>query len=264
MYPINMTTPLHKHYRTITLNMLLPLRKHTRILFGLIMLGGPLIIFWHLWAASSFSLSVVNPNLNLNLNINNNERPNGGIQQFAILVPFIAKQTNKILFNWKKMWQQHPPCENSNLGLRAGFVATLVLYFDQSLDKSTSEYNGNLLRKTLLQAWQLPEMESIRGCFQGGLQFIDLDREPLNHFDGSCIMFYEVFKVLEERSFGHFLLMEPDVQPIQNFWLDRLTHELNFDHSCSQWWMKGSHPKCPSSVGRLKERRDFHINGKER
>lgn len=179
----------------------------------------------------------------------------------AIVIPYIGVQTWKFLVNWKTTWQEFPPCGTSN-ALRKPFEATLFLYLDQPFSKSTVAYDGAMMQELLTAQWKvLSKQGNFDQCFQGGIQFLDIDAGVLGHLDGSCVMYYNLYQKLENRGFHHYLLMEPDVTPVQSNWLNRLTYELNFDQKCSQFWVKGSNSRCAATYGGIKERNDYHING---
>ena len=130
--------------------------------------------------------------------------------------------------------------------LPAPFSATLFLYFDQELsgEGSPGEMGGTsttplMLQRTLIEAWNsLPHHR----CFAGGLRFLDNRKGELNHVEGSCVMFYDLFAKLEQQHYQHFMWMEPDVLPVQKNWLERLTEEVADNTQCQRWWIKGSNP----------------------
>ena len=184
------------------------------------------------------------------------------VHKIAVVIPFIGVQTWKVLHSWSKTWLKYPACSSLRHGLRAPFSATLFLYFDQALHGSQAEadgvYNSTLLRETLLSAWSaLPHQQ----CFSGGIQLIDMQRGDLNHIEGSCVMFYDLFATLEAQHYQHFMWMEPDVLPVQRDWLERMTEEVASNAQCQRWWIKGSNPRCASWYGRIRDRRDYHLNG---
>ena len=168
-----------------------------------------------------------------------------------------------MLHSWTATWKRYPACSALQPGLRPPFSATLFLYFDQALDggaqsERAGQYNSTLLRETLLSTWHsLPHQH----CFTGGVQFIDMRRGDLNHIQGSCVMFYELFTTLESQHFQHFMWMEPDVLPVQTHWLERMTEEVADNAQCQRWWIKGSNPRCARWYGRIRDRRDYHLNG---
>ena len=184
------------------------------------------------------------------------------VHKLAVVIPFIGVQTWKLLHSWTKTWTRYPACSALRSGLRAPFSATLFLYFDQALEGGQGEadgfYNSSLLRDTLLNTWNaLPHSH----CFSGGVQLIDMRRGDLNHIEGSCVMFYDLFQTLEAQHFQHFMWMEPDVLPVQRNWLERMTEEVADNAQCQRWWIKGSNPRCASWYGRIRDRRDYHFNG---
>ena len=184
------------------------------------------------------------------------------VHQLAVVMPFIGAQTWKLLHSWRRTWTMYPPCSAQRPGLPAPFSATLFLYFDQSLQGGQGEtdgfYNSTLLRDTLLITWHsLPHQH----CFSGGVQLIDMRRGDLNHIEGSCVMFYDLFATLELQHFQHFMWMEPDVLPVQRHWLERMTEEVADNVQCQRWWIKGSNPRCASWYGHIRDRRDYHLNG---
>jgi hypothetical protein len=175
----------------------------------------------------------------------------------AVVIPFIGVQMWKILHAWTNTWTKYPAC--SALGLPHPFSATLFLYFDQDLSAQASDaYNATLLQETLLSSWHsLPHSH----CFKGGVQFISNTKGELNHIEGSCVMFYDLFAALEQAGYGHFMWMEPDVLPVQRGWLERMTEEVGDNVRCQRWWLKGSNPVCQSWYGEIRDRRDYHHNG---
>ena len=184
------------------------------------------------------------------------------VHKIAVVIPFIGVQTWKVLHSWTKTWNRYPACSSLRQGLRAPFSATLFLYYDQALEGGQAEaegyYNSSLLQHTLLTAWHsLPHQH----CFTGGIQFIDMRKGDLNHIEGSCVMFYDLFTILESQHYQHFMWMEPDVLPVQHSWLERMTEEVADNVQCQRWWIKGSNPRCASWYGRIRDRRDYHFNG---
>ena len=184
------------------------------------------------------------------------------VHKLAVVIPFIGVQTWKVIHSWTATWNRYPACSSLRHGLRAPFSATLFLYFDQALEGGQGEaggyYNSTLLQETLLGTWQ---SQPHQHCFSGGIQLIDMRRGDLNHIEGSCVMFYDLFAVLEAQHFQHFMWMEPDVLPVQHNWLERMTEEVADNSQCHRWWIKGSNPRCASWYGRIRDRRDYHFNG---
>ena len=117
--------------------------------------------------------------------------------KLAVVIPFIGVQTWKIIHAWTQTWTKYPPCSTSSSSLPRPFSATLFLYFDQDLDNTTDAYDSAMLMDTLMRAWgNLP----FGRCFDGGVKFISNKKGDMNHIEGSCVMFYDLFAHLESAA----------------------------------------------------------------
>ncbi|KAL9643487.1 hypothetical protein ABK040_010101 [Willaertia magna] len=126
--------------------------------------------------------------------------------------------------------------------------------------ESISNYNelsGLEVKNILNREWERLEGKT---CFNGGIQFLSAHTPKIHdkHPEGPCYMYFTAMELLK-KDYDYFFLMEPDVTPIRDHWLDKIVNETIFVQD--DFWMKGSMSRCPSKYGAIAERQDFHING---
>lgn len=82
------------------------------------------------------------------------------------------------------------------------------------------------------------------------------------HPDATCLAFYELFPRLSALNYTHFLLLEPDVQPIRPRWLDVHIRRLLPSSASSSFAASSAEPWITGSVSHHRDNfRDYHING---
>lgn len=198
--------------------------------------------------------------------------------QLAVVIPFTAMEVHHIAVQFKAM-QKHSPCRAfpSDATVRIGtgraqaaFAdadVSLVFYFSGDLTAHlVGDFHGPTIQRTLQELWD--GLGVLSQCFGGGLRFFsaNLSAAPRDgNSDSSCSMFYSLFGLLEPQ-FDHFFLMEPDVFPVQPFWLDAIVRERSPvmrgpNGVRCEVWQKGSVARCSPDYADNKLRMDFHING---
>lgn len=190
----------------------------------------------------------------------------------AIVLPFIKSQTDR-LRSAMSLWS------STSLALLPGFRSqdacaldadgnianpdlpsyTLIWYYDKNLDDPEDTESRDEILNATQEAFDA--LGSVKRCFRGGVRVVSADLEPAanKHPCGPCAMFYGLFDRLTE--FSYFMLVEPDVTPIREHWLDALGAELQISTPGQDFWIKGSVPRCMGSYGRIAQRNDLHLNG---
>lgn len=186
-------------------------------------------------------------------------------KRLAVVMPFVGRHVRSVVDNLKR-WRDYMPCQrllqpadvevDGRPDLPSSYSDEVTLIFYMDGDKSP-DFDGAIVQKTVLAAWK--SISGAAKCFAGGVQFLSAALTPKeSKDDSSCLMFYRLFGLLEPR-FDHFFLMEPDVLPVQPFWVDKLVLESQ-QPSCV-FWQKGSVARCEPGYADNQRRVDFHING---
>ena len=117
------------------------------------------------------------------------------------------------------------------------------------------------LKQTLLKIWKnLPR--NVTSCMDQDLYFLEAALDPNTvHPTGPCQSFFQLLDDFAPPLASHVFLLEPNVIPIQSFWLDQLQRKVNENVNCSRFWMTGSISRCRRFYGDLALRKDSHING---
>lgn len=166
------------------------------------------------------------------------------------------------------------------LGLVVPFIDLQIERLKHSLDLWTTTsslacHNSHLIRKLPIQVyfyhpgnhsvheqkiikwWN--EME-IRGCLLNqSATFLCAnlpDRIANTHPDGPCAQFYSLFELLRGEV-NYIFIMEPDVVPIQPFWLPALYHQVAPNRD--DFWIKGSVSFSNVNYGQIEKRMDYHF-----
>ncbi|GJQ08996.1 hypothetical protein GpartN1_g787.t1 [Galdieria partita] len=193
-------------------------------------------------------------------------------KRFAVVIPFIPKQTNRVLSNLKR-WatSEYFPCDTL-LDTLVTESTDLVFYYDMPLDHpSISESIQTLtlwLRKEPLQ-------NVISSCFHN-VRFISANlsaEQSTNSYkmdfvkssvktEGTVRQFYAaVDHPSLTNTYRHFFYMEPDHIPIRKRWLTAIFN----DSLQGDFWMKGSlmryKPRFSCAFEPYRTRYLRHING---
>ena len=165
-----------------------------------------------------------------------------------IVIPFISSQMPKLIRSLHR-WTIHVPCERKKS--KRPFLA---FYVD-------GHVSSNLNQSLSLMWATLPS--NVTSCFDPHIFFLEANlSSDVSHPDGPCESFYRLIdQIIPQLGMDHFQFMEPDVVPIQSFWLDKLVLFANGNRNCSQFWMQGSISRCNEFYGEIASRKDYHING---
>ena len=176
----------------------------------------------------------------------------GGVR-VAYVVPFVAKdlpRLKRVVQHWAvvKPCLKAPSSETSNSGV------TVVWAYDGDI----ASPEGARVRATL-ESYVALSGPRTRECFAGFEYASTLLDDSFEHAEGAAIMFYGLFKLLEQRHHA-FFLAESDVYAVQPDWAPALVREAG-RLDCQRHWELGSSPLHHPSFGNLIERGDAHING---
>lgn len=168
--------------------------------------------------------------------------------RLAIVIPFIRTQLNKVLAQLN-MTRTFLPC-------RQALDSTDLIFYHNEAQSSSLE--------TIIH-----EQYQANKCFSN-VRFLAADlTDKQNQYPlGSAFMWQKLIvddpqNRVSLRSYGytHFFLMEPDTQPIRQFWLDAIVQQITQDCSnkffTTNWWMSGSIYRGSKSIGL----HFLHING---
>ena len=189
------------------------------------------------------------------------------VPRVALVIPFIQRQMDRVM-NQLSLFQEQENTTNSpfftacdeTVGKIANF--SLVLYTDLELGaKEKDAFMADLRRLA---------GRTVEKCFGNRVVFEHANLPSMlnKHPCGPCSMFYRVFKILA-GGFDYFMIMEPDVMPVRQNWLNALALEfhtgflasLNILPASLDFWMKGSVSQCSPFYGNISQRMDLHING---
>jgi hypothetical protein len=193
-------------------------------------------------------------------------RVQGSQVHLAIVRPFSTKHVD-LLERRTQDWIQMPhaiPCLRSRDDEQNLMTADVDLIFVYSASESEHRAHDEGFRARLLGAAQpLLQNASQVSCFRQ-IHFwghvIDM-RESDVHPDVTCDMFYSIMERLAEINdtkygpYTHFMLMEPDVQPVQAGWLSEGIQDLAHIAAVDGTWVIGSISHNPMDY------RDYHMNG---
>ncbi|KAG2388532.1 hypothetical protein C9374_000696 [Naegleria lovaniensis] len=220
-----------------------------------------------------------------------NEKPSkqdDGVVRVAIMSPFIKTQTKKLFGQWNR-WMTNTGDQPSGIPCSSNFVnhvlpkgkieITYVVFFHLDFEKAGDQNRFTLfsedmntldgvdLQRYIIKKWNAYTKQNTQSsCFNKGILLLSAKTDPITdktHPDGPCFMFYEAFRQLKALGFHYFFLMEPDVVPIRDYWVERLITEIqkNFHNGQSDFWQMGSLSRCPASYGDIAARTDVHMNG---
>lgn len=165
------------------------------------------------------------------------------------------------MFKGIEGWREFLPCRVVDGHIASGATISLVMYYDRDVDTAPLMRDGRTMKQYFADSWEtLPEQT--RSCVTGGIELLGAKiPDELNvHPDGPCIQQFRLHELLLGR-YDHFFQMEPDVAPIQDYWMDEIVKESNDNEGCDRFWMKGSASRCDGRFGQIAKRRDYHING---
>nr|CAG4717791.1 unnamed protein product [Naegleria fowleri] len=202
--------------------------------------------------------------------------------------PFIKTQTTKLFGQWDR-WMSKTGDQPSGTPCSPHFVShilskenieiTYVVFFHLDFEKvdeqkrftlfsdDMNSLDGIDLKRFIIKKWNAYTKQNTQSeCFNKGILLLSAKTDPITdktHPDGPCFMFYDAFRQLKNLGFDYFFLMEPDVVPIRDYWVERLVLEIqkNFHDGQSDFWQMGSLSRCPASYGEIGARLDVHMNG---
>jgi hypothetical protein len=134
-----------------------------------------------------------------------------------------------------------------------GVIFTLVWYLDSSNISSHLQSFSNIVFQRLGR---------YSSCFSGGSEIIAAavpDHENI-HPCGPCVQFYKLFTLLRSK-FNYFFQYEPDLSPVQPYWLHALARDIIVSSPSNDFWIKGSNQRCNRHFGEIAARHDWHLNG---
>ncbi len=101
---------------------------------------------------------------------------------------------------------------------------------------------------------------SVSSCF-GSVTFpsVPPGRDDRDHFVAAASLFYALFPLLSPTHRA-FRIMEADVAPVKDLWLDSIVATME-ELDCDGLWSSGSQPMGQTILYDAPERLDFHING---
>ena len=128
---------------------------------------------------------------------------------------------------------------------------------------------GPYLKSYLQKVWEFlyeKPGQTSHTCLTGGIHFVSARTPPIldkTHPDGPCYMFFNAYQQMKELNYDFFFLMEPDVIPIRDFWMEALVREIlkSFHEGETDVWQIGSLSHCGAGYGDIAARRDVHMNG---
>jgi hypothetical protein len=191
-----------------------------------------------------------------------------GRRQLAVVISFVDFQLPKRIALLHQQWSTYPPCHKTSSTTNKQ-SADLIVFTEKPLDPRWQS------RIRSFYALLSPDKT---GCFSEKDQpiFKTLENEyrpgeDLSHLEGAAYSFYSLFALLEQ-DYHVFMLMEPDLAPIQSNWLPRLvqdSYKLSCDDNNSGGngggvWQLGSPPLAMTgsrSAGQLDALVDLHMNG---
>ena len=171
--------------------------------------------------------------------------------QLALVVPFTAFQLRKLralLDRWKSVEPCNPE-EDVDSAQQVDLIFALI--------------EGVNYRTTNEVVRYFQELGSLTSCFRH-TQFMNMQsrrfEQQFGHLEGAATVFYRLFERLE-KSYRTFMIMEPDVMPIQRRWLPPMVQQSQRLDCTSGFWQLGSVSMGNMNFGQLHRRTDFHMNG---
>ena len=147
--------------------------------------------------------------------------------KLAIAIPAIPQQLSRVA-DLLRSWVDIKPALNT-------------IKVDVFLFRSISTSN-TLLNDDLAQLDELRELAKVPFLALGNcmsFQVVDMhltaeqDVYPL----GPAVMFLNIQKLMFDKGYEVFILMEPDVRPLRQGWADAILKTVNLDE---KWWVRGS------------------------
>jgi hypothetical protein len=146
------------------------------------------------------------------------------VSRISIVVPFIEQQISRVLENLD-LWNDYPPCLWTSTEPR-GYELFLIFYVSrpwnespdlmQALNQIRALINENnaiskCVDHVMFLSAQLSPEEDIRDNVSGAM-----------NTQGPNLMFYRIFSKLKPLNIAYMLWYEPDVIPVQLYWMDKL------------------------------------------
>lgn len=193
-------------------------------------------------------------------------RCDASLVRMAVVRPFSTKHISLLerrISDWTTL-AHAAPCLSGEIikGTANDIVPDLVFVYSAS--RADHEAHGEEFRERLMRAAEpLSPRDGRPSCFRKILfwkHIIDRRLEDV-HPDATCGMFYDLIERLaaanatDHEPYTHFLLMEPDVQPLQAGWLSKGMLPLACMAAVDGSWMVGSISRNPMDY------RDYHLNG---
>lgn len=181
---------------------------------------------------------------------------NANMMTMAVIRPFTERDADMML---SPMDMPTDEWLNSCKSKGSWDVIDLIFYYNKNLDG-----NPELMQR--LQS--VGQRSHVKRCFHN-VKYISaqLSEEEDGYPRGCCNQFFKMFLDNEMReaigSYGSVYVMEPDVTPLKNAWLDRLYDHANWAHSNGIWVSGPTYDsrEVPADRKHLQSYADGHING---